>query len=67
MSGEVAEEGVSGRVAQGVGSSWAAMISSMLASPPFILLAVKIGKLREGGSHKELRRNKNESVHPPVW
>jgi len=66
VSGKVAEEGVSGRVVQGVGSSWAAMISSMLASPPFILLAVKAGKLKERGSHKELRRNKNESVRPPV-
>jgi len=38
---------VSGRVVQGAGSSWVAMVSSMLASPPFILLAVNVGKLRE--------------------
>jgi len=39
VSGGVAEEGVSERVVQGVGSSWAAMISSMLASPPFYLVS----------------------------
>lgn len=66
VSGEVVEVGVGERVVQGAGSSWAAMVSSMLASPPFILLAANSGKLRERGSHRELQRNKNVSAHSLV-
>lgn len=66
MSEEVVEVGVSEMAVQGAGSSWEAMVSSMLASPPFALLAVDVDKLRERGLYKELRRNRNVSAHSPV-